>query len=187
MALSLVNLRAAFHGGGLATGTPGRYWDFVTNDLLSAVLAATYFDTAYQLLAAGDVIFARCDLDGTFDFTILRVTASSSSGVTVVEEKIGSSVEGVAAGYKMARGVATITGSGTVVTGLATAVAVVAMMQADASLTNGISVTGTIGDQAGAPAAGSVILKVWKPTGSGDVTPIASAAAVAVNWIAIGT
>jgi hypothetical protein len=96
-------------------------------------------------------------------------------------------VAGVAAGYKIARGVATITGSGDVATGLATVVAVVAMLQADASLTNGITVTGTIGDQAGTPAAGSVTLKVWKPTGSGDVTPIASAAAVAVNWIAVGT
>ena len=97
-----------------------------------------------------------------------------------------SGVSGVAAGYKLARGVATITGSGDVVTGLTTVVAVVATMQADASLTNGIAVTATIGDQAGTPAAGSVTIKVWKPTASGDVTPIASAAAVAVNWIAIG-
>lgn len=96
-------------------------------------------------------------------------------------------VVGVGAGYKVARGVATITGSGTVVTGLTTVVAVTATMQADASLTNGIAVTATIGDQAGTPAAGSVILKVWKPTASGDVTPIASAAAVAVNWISVGT
>lgn len=93
----------------------------------------------------------------------------------------------VPASSRIARGVATITGSGDVVTGLATVVAVIATMQADASLTNGIAVTATIGDQAGTPAAGSVTIKVWKPTASGDVTPIASAAAVAVNWIAIGT
>lgn len=88
---------------------------------------------------------------------------------------------------KIARGVSTVTGSATVVTGLATVVAVVATMQADASLTNGTAVTATVGDQAGTPAAGSVTIKVWKPTGAGDTTPIASAAAVAVNWIAIGT
>jgi predicted RecA/RadA family phage recombinase len=98
-----------------------------------------------------------------------------------------ASVAGVAEGYKLARGVASITGSGTVVTGLATVVAIVATMQADASLSNGIEVTATIGDQAGTPAAGSVILKVWKPTAANDVTPIASAAAVSVNWVAIGT
>jgi hypothetical protein len=94
---------------------------------------------------------------------------------------------GVGSGYKIARGVATITGSGTVVTGLTTVVSVTATMQEDFSLTNGVGCSGTIGDQAGSPAAGSVILKVWKPTANNDTTPTASAAAVHVNWIAVGT
>lgn len=85
-----------------------------------------------------------------------------------------------------AYGVASITGSGDVVTGLKTVVAVIATMASDASLTNGTTVTATIGDQAGTPAAGSVTLKVWKPTASGDCTPVASAAAVNVNWVALG-
>lgn len=114
----------------------------------------------------------------TFQWRMISNSQAATAGIPV---------NAVAAGYKLARGVATITGTGTVVTGLATVVAIVATMQADASLTNGISVTATIGDQAGTPAAGSVILKVWKPTASGDVTPIAGAAAVAVNWVAIGT
>jgi len=99
----------------------------------------------------------------------------------------GAAAVGVAAGYKIARGVATITGTGTVVTGLATVVSVTASMQTTPSLTNGTQATASVGDQAGTPAAGSVILSVWKPTASGDATPIASAAAVAVNWIAVGT
>lgn len=101
-----------------------------------------------------------------------------------------SDVAGVAAGYKIARGVASITGSGTVVTGLATVVAVVASLQDDASVDAYPGVTATIGDQAGAPAAGSVILSVWKPTtggAAGDPTPIAATAAKSVNWVAIGT
>lgn len=89
-------------------------------------------------------------------------------------------------GLALARGVAAITGSGDVVTGLASVVAIVANLQEDASLTNGNAVTATIGDQAGTPAAGSVTLKVWKPTSNSDPTPIASAAAVHVNWIALG-
>lgn len=84
-----------------------------------------------------------------------------------------------------ARGVASITGSGDIVTGLKTVVAVIATLQDDASL-NGNLVTATIGDQAGAPAAGSVRLKVWKPTATGDCTPIAAAGAVNVNWVALG-
>lgn len=91
-----------------------------------------------------------------------------------------------AAASRSAAGVATVTGTLTVATGLTTVVAVVATMQADASLTNGTSVTATVGDQVASPVAGSVILKVWKPTASGDATPIAGAAAVLVNWIAFG-
>ena len=90
------------------------------------------------------------------------------------------------AGNYVKRGVASITGSGTVATGLTTVVSVVATLQDDAALT-GDTVTATIGDQAGTPAAGSVILKVWKPTASGDCTPIAATAAKSVNWIAVGT
>jgi hypothetical protein len=120
----------------------------------------------------------------TADFNALPSTASLNTAVT---NALANGVVGVAASYKIARGVATITGSGDVVTGLTTVVAVVAMLQDDASLTNGTTVTGTIGDQAGTPAAGSVTLKVWKPTANIDTTPIASAAAVAVNWIAVGT
>jgi hypothetical protein len=96
-------------------------------------------------------------------------------------------VVGGGSGYKVARGVATITGSGTVVTGLTTVVSITVTMQEDASLTNGNSTTASIGDQSGSPAAGSVIIKVWKPTANNDTTPVASGAAVHINWIAVGT
>lgn len=89
-------------------------------------------------------------------------------------------------GVKIVGGVASVTGTGTVVTGLATVIAVDATLQDDAALTGNI-VTATIGDQAGTPAAGSVILKVWKPTGAADCTPIAATAAKSVNWLAWGT
>lgn len=100
---------------------------------------------------------------------------------------VANAVAGVGSAYKIARGVSAITGSGTVATGLTTVVAVVATMDNDASLTNGNSVTASIGDQAGSPAAGSVIIKVWKPTADTDATPVASGAEVSVNWIAVGT
>lgn len=87
---------------------------------------------------------------------------------------------------RSASGVASVTGSGDVATGLTTVVAVVATLQDDAALT-GSMVTATVGDQAGAPAKGSVTLKVWKPTSSADPTPIAATAAKSVNWIAFGT
>jgi hypothetical protein len=108
-------------------------------------------------------------------------------GVTKTAAQINLLVAGVAAGYKIARGVAAITGSGTVVTGLATVVAVIATPDSDPDGVALAAVSAQIGDQAGAPAAGSVILKAWKVTATGDATLIAATAAKNINWIAIGT
>lgn len=89
--------------------------------------------------------------------------------------------------YKVARGMATtVTASDTVVTGLATCVAVVATLNDDP--VDGCQfVTANIGDQAGSPAAGSFYLKTWKAT-DGDATLVAATTFTKkVAWIAIGT
>ena len=104
---------------------------------------------------------------------------------------VATPVAGVAAGYKIARGVlTTVTASDTVVTGLATVVAVVVSMGDDPSADPAFA-SATVGDQAGAPAAGSVLVKTWKPTtpgAAGNPTPIAATTfAKKVNWIASGT
>lgn len=95
---------------------------------------------------------------------------------------------GVAAGYKIARGQkSTVTAADTVVTGLTTVVACVATLDDDPGI-GLIQVSATIGDQAGTPAAGSIILKTWKATAANDCTPIAATTfSKKVNWIAIGT
>jgi hypothetical protein len=82
----------------------------------------------------------------------------------------------------------TVAASDTVVTGLATVITVVAVLDADPGDDPGW-VSASIGDQAGAPAAGSVLIKTWKTTNAAnDVTPIAATTfAKKVNWIAIGT
>lgn len=93
-------------------------------------------------------------------------------------------VSGIAAGYKIARGqAAAVTGSSTVATGLTTVVAAVANMDDDPVVDPEFA-TASIGDQAGSPAAGSIILKTWKTLGG---TPVAGTVAKKVNWIAIGT
>lgn len=94
----------------------------------------------------------------------------------------------VAAGYKVARGQhTTVTASDTVVTGLATAVAVVASLDSDPG-DDPFLVSASIGDQAGAPAAGSVLIKTWQNTSGTDPTPTAAATfSKKVNWIAVGT
>lgn len=84
-----------------------------------------------------------------------------------------------------AYGVASVTGSGDIVTGLKTVVAVIACQQDDASI-NASMVTASIGDQAGAPAAGSIRVKVWAPTSNSNPTPVASTTPTNVNWVALG-
>lgn len=107
---------------------------------------------------------------------------------TVAGSSAENEVLGVADGYKVARGITTPTGgSDTIATGLATVVAVVLALEDEPTLTHMWS-QGDVGDQAGAPAAGSFILTSSKPTGAADVTPIAATTPWSpVNWVAIGT
>ncbi|MDP2331814.1 MAG: hypothetical protein Q8M19_14080 [Reyranella sp.] len=96
-------------------------------------------------------------------------------------------VAGVAAGYKIARGVAAVTGTETVATGLSHVVAAFASPQDDP---DGVALAGasaTVGDQAGAPAAGSIIVKAWKVTAVDNATLIAATAPKNINWVAVGT
>ena len=100
-------------------------------------------------------------------------------------------VKGVGAGYKIARGVHTqVAASDTVVTGLATVVAVIVGF-GGAPTVKQLFCAGSIGDQAGTPAAGSVLITTYKPTNNtNDVTPVAATDFtdnVKVSWIAIGT
>lgn len=99
-------------------------------------------------------------------------------------------VIGVAGGYKIARGIHTqVAASDTVVTGLATVVAVIVCF-ASAPTVKQLFCAGDIGNQSGAPAAGSVLLKTYKPTAIDNVTPVAATDFtdnVEIAWLAIGT
>ncbi len=97
-------------------------------------------------------------------------------------------VAGIAASYKVARGqLTTASATDTVVTGLATVVSAVACLDDNPS-DDPEWVSCTIGDQAGSPAAGSIIVKTWKNTAGNDPTPAAATTfSKKVNWIAVGT
>lgn len=80
----------------------------------------------------------------------------------------------------------TVAASDTVATGLTKVVAAVASLDSDPT-DDPMLATASIGDQAGAPAAGSILVKTWKNTGGTDPTPVAATTfAKKVNWIAIG-
>lgn len=101
--------------------------------------------------------------------------------------KIGAGSQIVGGGLRVAAGVqTTVTATDTVVTGLATVLAAVAQFETDVADAN-MYAQAVVGNQSGAPAAGSIIIKTWKTTGT-DPTPVAADAfSKVVSWIAIGT
>lgn len=114
--------------------------------------------------------------------------ASKLAGLT--KAKIEGMVGGVGGSYKIARGVHTqVAASDTVVTGLATVVAVIVGF-GGAPTVKQLFCAGSIGDQAGTPAAGSILITTYKPTAVNDATPTAATDFtdnVKIAWIAIGT
>lgn len=81
----------------------------------------------------------------------------------------------------------TVAAVDTVATGLSLVVGAWAVLEDDPGL-DPLLVQASIGDQAGAPAAGSILVKSWKATAANDVTPIAATTfAKKVRWLAIGT
>ena len=109
-----------------------------------------------------------------------------SGGVLDIEA--GGALKFAGVTFKFARGQATtVTAADTIVTGLSTVVAVVASLEDD-PVDDPFMVSAQIGNQAGAPAAGSIIVKTWKNTGGTDPTPAAASTfGKKVNWIAVGT
>lgn len=134
---------------------------------------------------AGDnvVAIAREAAGADLDLVCVEIVGSAAS-------LVAAAVAGVAAGYKIARGVhRQVAAEDTVVTGLATVVAVVVSFD-DPPTIKQLFARASIGDQAGAPAAGSFLLKTFKPTAVNDVTPVAAtdfSDNMDLAWIAIGT
>lgn len=120
----------------------------------------------------------------------VNLETGSTINVNSVDKtpQLTNAIQGAAVGYKIARGVVTPTSaSHTVVTGLATVVAAIAQLNGAPTMTH-MFTEADIGDQAGTPAAGSILVLSQKPTASGNVTPIASSTPWGeVGWIAIGT
>jgi hypothetical protein len=101
---------------------------------------------------------------------------------------ISDAIGSTAAGVRVVAGqITTATAADTVVTGLATVVAAFATLDSDPS-DNPLYANATIGNQTGAPAAGSIIVKTWQDTGGTDPSPTAATTfAKKVNWLAVGS
>jgi hypothetical protein len=134
--------------------------------------------------------------DTTFSGDVMGVTFTAGTATTTDEwliaqfTKLGYGIGTPAAARNTgvpfrleASGVADVTGVLEVNTGLTTVTSAEATLNDYAALT-GTEVTVTIPDQTTSP--GVIFLYVWKPTASGDVTPIASVTETAVSWAAQG-
>jgi hypothetical protein len=110
------------------------------------------------------------------DGTVYSVNSTTKDATAVYP------VGGVASGYKIARGLADVTSSSTITAathGLTSVSHIVANLAQDASI-DASDVTTTV-------SGTSIVIKVWKPTSSGNPTPIAATLPRAVSWMAIGS
>jgi predicted RecA/RadA family phage recombinase len=153
-----------------------------------AVGDALYWDASgksFTKVATGNLPVAVA-----VDAALIGDTTGNVSIESVPEASGLNAVGGVAAGYKIARGVhQQAAASDTVATGLTTVVACGANWR-DTPTLKQMFLTTSIGDQAGAPVAGSILIKSFKPTAANDVTPIAASDFtdnLSSYWWAVGT
>lgn len=105
-------------------------------------------------------------------------------GCTKTYSQINALVQGVAAGYKLARGSKVVTATASIATGLTTIVgfAITDRANTAAKANYAPHVSGKIGSIAGA-------LKFWrwKHTSAGTTTLVAATSAGTLDWLAVGT
>ena len=156
---------------------------------LTAALPTVTEQNVLAGATAGTAVASKAVVLNAAGHTSAVKTAALSIGASGVEVDKTNVLIGVAAGYKIARGVSAVTGTATVATGLTTVVAITATAQDNLDGDALAGVSATIGNQAGAPVAGSVILNTWKVTvggAAGNPTLIAATVAKNLNWVAVG-
>jgi hypothetical protein len=141
-------------------------------------MPATVLDKSFPALNYEEQGGARTVIGGTLEIAQTAGGKLTVDGVDVTGAVNGGAVAGIAAGYKIARGVAAVTGTLGIVTGLTTIIAASVTLAEDAAIT-GDAVSYTF-------SGGTLTAKVWKRTATGDCTPIAATAAKNIGWLAVG-
>lgn len=155
-----------------------------------AILVTAGTDAAYWSVQRGYLDSVPAAHTSSTALSIVKAPVLDRGTVAPSVLDLVKGVNGVAAGYKVARGVHTqVAASDTVVTGLATVIACVVSFQS-APTVKQLFCAADVGDQSGAPAAGSVLITTQKPTATGNVTPTAAtdfSENLKLAWVAIGT
>lgn len=130
----------------------------------------------------------------TGKFTNVAAAGATPDGVAVPNaagnmpgstDTVGAVLIGVAALAVVAGQSTTVAASDTIATGLGKVLSVVASLDSD-PVDGAMHATASIGDQAGAPVAGSFLLNTWKSTDADATLVAATTFAIKVNWIAVG-
>lgn len=154
-----------------------QFWEYTTADTLAVTKVAGYFNDWRKYLVVGDIIMVKT----ANGIRHLAVATNPVTGNVTVTDVTGSGKTFIAGVH------VTVAASDTKVTGLTTVEACGATLSSD-PVDDPFMASATIGDQAGAPAAGSILLKTWKNTGGADPTPLAATTfGKSLNWWAYGT
>lgn len=157
--------------------------DFAGNGILAAgTTKPTDASTGY----ATGCLFMDVDAAAGLQVFVNEGTAASCSFKALSNFATALGVAGVAAGYKVARGVTALDGSNPtpVTTGLATVVAATVSLEGTAAPGVGTSLLTVASTNY---ATGALAVYAWKVTGTGDATLIASTGTENFEWIAVGT
>lgn len=154
--------------------------------LPSAVLGDAIEITNTVLTAAG-ILKVYPATGATIGTLSANSALSMLPGETIIFKATSTTSWLTNANLRVASGLlTTASAADTVVTGLRAVRACFASYGTDPADANTF-VSATIGDQAGTPAAGSIIVKTWKSADGADVTPAAASTfSKLVNWCAIG-
>lgn len=167
--------------GTIMTGFPGEGYGIINEG--SAVPADTtpgYEEGALFFKRSGAAGAQLYINEGTQASCLFKAVPSFAAGGLAA-----LAVAGVAAGYKIARGVTALDGSNPtpVTTGLTTVVAAVVTLEGTAAPGVGTSVLTIASTNY---ATGALAVYAWKVTATGDCTLIASTGTENFEWIAVG-
>lgn len=145
---------------------------------------ACYFDQGGAGLHFGNGCTGTVESGGTLNVAAGGSLKIAGTALTSSAAAFNNLLQGTAANKKVASNQATtVTASDTIVTGLTTVTSCIAVMD-DAPTTDPEIASCSIGNQTGAPAAGSILITTWKTFGG---TPAgATTFSKKVNWIAFG-
>lgn len=134
-----------------------------------------------------NVLTSKCtNIQAAGDLPLGVAVPNADLSMAASADTFGGVLLGVMALTTICGQTTTATASDTVATGLSKVLSAVAGLE-DAPVVGCDRATAVIGDQAGSPTAGSILVKTWMPTATGDATPIAATTVgKKVNWIAVG-